>query len=223
LEICCYVFFFPVLERVERIQMNETSIRKTPTAQSPKETQIMNRSPFSLFHSCMTVATATVLLAAGLTARVHAKDNRAPAVPSDIAVPEGHKVHFHGYALGFQIYTWNGVSWGASVPDAILLDDDGNMVATHYAGPTWKSNSGSRVVGVVVPPRVTVDPDAIPWLLLAAVPANTEGPGIFANTTYIQRVNTSGGKAPARAGYFFGEVACVPYTAEYYFYRQAND
>jgi hypothetical protein len=67
-----------------------------------------------------------------------------------------------------------------------------------------------------------VDPDAIPWLLLAAVPASTEGPGIFADTTYIQRVNTSGGKAPSVTGNFVGQVARVPYTADYYFYRQSN-
>jgi hypothetical protein len=183
----------------------------------------MKSLPFSLFRSRITVVTTTVLLAAGLTAQVYAKDNRAPSVPTDIAVPEGHQVHFHGYALGVQIYTWNGTSWGASVPEAILLDDDGNIVACHYVGPTWESNSGSKVVGVVVPPRVTVDPDAIPWLLLAAVPASTEGPGIFANTTYIQRVNTSGGKAPSEAGDFVGEVVRVPYTADYYFYRQSNN
>jgi Protein of unknown function (DUF3455) len=170
----------------------------------------------------MMVATTTALFAAGLTAQVRANDNRAPSVPADIAVPEGHKVHFHGYALGVQIYTWNGTSWGASVPEAILLDDDGNIVASHYVGPTWESNSGSKVVGAVVPPRVTVDPDAIPWLLLAAVAESTEGPGIFANTTYIQRVNTSGGKAPSEAGVSVGQVARVPYTADYYFYRQSN-
>jgi hypothetical protein len=182
----------------------------------------MKSSPFSLIRSCMTVATTTVLLAAGLTAQVYAKDNRAPSVPMDIEVPEGNKVHFHGYAQGVQIYTWNGNSWGASVPEATLFDEDGNVVAIHYAGPTWESNSGSKVVGAVVPPRITVDPDAIPWLLLSAVPASTEGPGIFANTTYIQRVNTSGGKAPSAAGDFAGQVARVPYTADYYFYRQSN-
>jgi hypothetical protein len=53
-------------------------------------------------------------------------------------------------------------------------------------------------------------------------PESTEGPGIFANTTYIQRVNTSGGKAPSEAGVFVGQVARVPYTADYYFYRQSN-
>ena len=170
----------------------------------------------------MTVATTTVLLAAGLTAQLYAKDNRAPSVPTDIDVPEGHRVHFHGYAIGVQIYTWNGTSWGASVPEALLFDNDGEVVAIHYGGPTWESNSGSKVVGVVAAPRVTVDPDAIPWLLLAAVPASTEGPGIFASTTYIQRVNTSGGKAPSEVGDFVGQVARVSYTADYYFYRQSN-
>ena len=170
----------------------------------------------------MTVATTTVLLAAGLTAQVHAKDNRAPSVPLEIEAPEGHRVHFHAYAEGVQIYTWNGTSWGASVPEALLFDFDGNIVGIHYGGPTWESNSGSKVVGTVVAPRITVDPNAIPWLLLGAVPANTEGPGIFARTTYIQRVNTVGGKAPSEAGIVVGQVARVPYTADYFFYRQSN-
>jgi hypothetical protein len=44
-----------------------------------------------------------------------------------------------------QIYTWNGTSWGTAVPDATLFDDEGNVVAIHSAGPTWQSNSGSKV------------------------------------------------------------------------------
>jgi hypothetical protein len=50
-----------------------------------------------------------------------------------------------------------------------------------------------------------------------------EGPGVFAVTTFIQRVNTSGGKAPLTPGSFVGQVARVPYTADYFFYRQTND
>jgi len=72
------------------------------------------------------------------------------------------------------------------------------------------------VVGRVLE-RATPDPDAIPWLLLEAV--SSEGPGIFDGVTYIQRVDTVGGKAPADPGDFVGEMARVPYTAEYYFYR----
>jgi hypothetical protein len=141
-------------------------------------------------------------------------------VPSDIRAPEDTKVHFHGFAQGFQIYTWDGSSWGVAVPDAVLYDNDGNVVATHYIGPTWESNSGSKVVGAVIPPRVTVDPDAIPWLLLGAVQA--QGPGVFAHTTHIQRVNTVGGKAPLVPGTYVGQVAKMPYTADYFFYRAAH-
>ena len=50
----------------------------------------------------------------------------------------------------------------------------------------------------------------------------TEGPGVFANTTFIQRVNPTGGKAPSENGTFIGQVANVPYTADYFFYRKAN-
>jgi hypothetical protein len=48
-----------------------------------------------------------------------------------------------------------------------------------------------------------------------------DGVGMFSDVTYIQRVNTSGGKAPTYQGYD-GEEVSVPYTAEYYFYRKAR-
>ena len=84
------------------------------------------------------------------------------------------------------------------------IDADGKVVGHHYAfaGPTrpaWESESGSRVVGARSVPGVTVTPGAIPWLILSAVPDVTIGPGIFARTTYIQRVNTTGGLAPVAA------------------------
>jgi hypothetical protein len=70
--------------------------------------------------------------------------------------------------------------------------------------------AGSVVTGCIV------DPNAIHWLRLVAV--GSEGPGFFAKTTFIQRVNTTGGRAPAQAG-APDEVVGVPYTAEYVFYR----
>src|SRR6266542_2966030 len=135
-----------------------------------------------------TLGALALLLGGGLAALAGGKDNRAPEVPDDIAVPAGNKVHFHGFGVGVQIYTWNGSSWGTAVPEAALFDGEGNIVAIHFAGPTWQSNSGSKVVGALPPTAVTVDPDAIPWLLLSA--ASKQGPGIFADTTFIQRVNT---------------------------------
>ena len=148
-------------------------------------------------------------------------DNRAPEVPDSIVVPEGQRVHFHGYAEGFQIYTWDGLKWGPAVPDATLFDDDGNVVASHFKGPTWRSNSGSEVVGKS-PLFAEVDPDSIPWVRLTADELRTHGPGIFANTTFIHRVNTVGGKAPSVNGTVVGQVAKMPYTADYFFYRESN-
>ena len=91
------------------------------------------------------------------------------------------------------------------------------VVGVHYAGPTWESNSGSNVVGAVID-RCTPDPEAIPWLLLRAV--SSEGPGILREVTYIQRVFTVGGLAPADPGSLVGDEARAPYTAWYVFYQE---
>jgi len=40
--------------------------------------------------------------------------------------------------------------------------------------------------------------------------------------TFVQRVNTVGGKAPGTAGTTVGQVDNVPYTAEYYFYSATD-
>lgn len=170
--------------------------------------------------SMKAAAVLLVCAAAALAAQAQT-DNRAPAVPGEIAVESGNKVHFHALGIGVQIYTWNGSNWGSAVPDATLFEGQG-VVAIHFAGPSWQSNSGSKVVGALPPEgHFTVDTNSIPWLLLKAV--NPTGPGIFADTTFIQRVNTVGGLAPSTDGAFIGQVARVPYSADYFFYRKAND
>jgi Protein of unknown function (DUF3455) len=182
--------------------------------------------PFRL-HSLSVTLAALALLLLALVAPAGAdpgNDNRAPDLVGDcqiLRVPAGNKVAFHVYAEGVQIYRWNGTSWVFVAPDAVLFADAGEdgAVGIHYAGPTWQSNSGSKVVGTVLQ-RCTPDPGAIPWLLLKAV--SSEGPGIFHRVTYIQRVNTVGGLAPAEPGDFPGDVEKVPYTAEYFFYRAAH-
>ncbi|HEU4387970.1 MAG TPA: DUF3455 domain-containing protein [Blastocatellia bacterium] len=149
-------------------------------------------------------------------------DSRTPDLPSPVCdtiqVPSGNNVAFHVYARGVQIYTWNGTAWTFVAPMATLYASPNyhGQVGTHYAGPTWESNSGSKVVGSRVA-GCSPDPTAIPWLLLRAV--STQGPGIFGCVSFIQRVNTTGGLAPATPGSSVGETAEVPYTAEYYFYR----
>jgi hypothetical protein len=177
---------------------------------------------FRLHSLNVTLAALALLLHATVAPAVAdpGNDSRAPDLGDcqNLRVPAGNKVASHVYAEGVQIYRWDGMSWIFVAPEAVLFanaGDDG-VVGIHYAGPTWESVSGSRVVGMVLE-RCTPDPDAIPWLLLGA--ASTEGPGIFHRVTYLQRVNTVGGTAPTDPGDFPGEVARVPYTAEYFFYR----
>jgi len=145
--------------------------------------------------------------------------DRAPDVPDALQVAEGNKVAFHAFAVGVQIYQWTGSAWVFVAPEAVLIADVGGNgeVGIHYAGPTWESRSGSKVVGARVA-GASVDPTAIPWLLLRAV--SSEGPGIFHRVTYIQRVNTTGGLAPTTPGSAVGAQVGVPYTAEYLFYRE---
>ena len=166
------------------------------------------------------------LATVGTSAELQADDNRAPEVPSALEVAAGNKVAFHAYAIGVQIYTATPSPvdptqfvWTFKAPEAVLFDNDGNVVGLHYVGPTWESESGGAVSGARVAGTM-VDATAIPWLLLRAT--STEGPGIFARTTFIQRVNTTGGLAPSTAPSQAGQEARVPYTADYFFYRAAQ-
>jgi len=146
-----------------------------------------------------------------------------PAGCSSIQVEAGNKVSFHTYAIGVQIYRWNGSAWVFDAPAANLYADAGfnGKVGFHYGGPRWESNSGSVVQAARVQGTgCTPEASAIAWLLLKTVSA--EGPGIFNNVTFIQRVNTTGGLTPTEPGTTVGEEKRVPYTAEYYFYRRSE-
>ena len=178
------------------------------------------------------VALVVMLSVAGLSsvfvppARAVAHDN-TPDLPSPLCdslqVPVGNRVSRHAFAQGVQTYRWNGTTWGFVEPVATLFSDADyhEKVGSHYLGPTWESNSGSKVVAARVPGTgCTPDATAIPWLLLQTV--STDGNGPFSSITYIQRVNTKGGLAPTAPGSLIGTVAEVPYTAEYYFYRARN-
>jgi hypothetical protein len=149
-------------------------------------------------------------------------DSQAPVLPSPtcdyVQVPPGNEVAFHVYALGVQINRWDGDSWEFMRPEATLYanPDFRGKVGTHYRGPTWESNSGRNVVAKLMY-GCSPDSTAIDWLLLRKF--STEGPGIFGNVTFIQRVNTAGGLKPTEPGSSIGQEKGAPYTAEYYFYR----
>jgi hypothetical protein len=121
---------------------------------------------------------------------------------------------------GVQVYTCeqqdNNWQWKLKGPDAILFDEQGNAIGTHFTGPTWQLTDGSAVQGTLIAsqPQVTT----IPWLLLSA--KSTGGSGMLERVTFVRRTDTVGGRAP--------KVGCdaqhphaegrSPYTAKYSFY-----
>jgi hypothetical protein len=151
----------------------------------------------------------------------------AASIPVTLQVPAGNVAYLLGHATGVQIYTctMNGAAfaWSSSVPAATLFNDEGDQIATHYAGPTWQANDGSTVVGHKLQ-SVTVTADAIPWLLLSAA-STTVGPtggDTLSETTYIQRLYTRGGLTPPAGGCdadHVGVTVSVPYSAIYVFYQ----
>ena len=173
-----------------------------------------------------TAAVAVLItLINGALAQDENAETRPPELPaacSHLQVEEGNKVSFRVYAIGVQIYRWNGSDWTLFAPDAVLYADADyrGKVGTHYGGPTWESNSGSYVIASRVR-DCTPDPSSVAWLLLRA--STKEGPGIFGSTTFIQRVNTTGGVKPGYPGTFVGEEKRIPYTTEYYFYKSVAD
>jgi Protein of unknown function (DUF3455) len=166
-----------------------------------------------------------------------------PPVPPDIAVSNEHKAFLAGHAVGTQNYicvpSGSGFSWALFGPQATLFSDDDGQIITHFLSanpdeggiprPTWQhSRDTSAVWGraiVASTDPLFVAPDAIPWLLVqeAGTREGPDGGDRLAGVTYIQRVNTTGGKAPttgcAQASNV-GATALVPYTADYIFYRK---
>jgi hypothetical protein len=165
-------------------------------------------------------ALAAVAVSGALANAAHAGPT-PPTVPADIQVEAGNKVFALGHATGVQIYACNGTAWTFVAPRANLFDDHGRFRISHFAGPTWQHLDGSSVVGELVNPAPVEG--AIPWLLLSA---KSTSRGAFGNrlakTTYIQRINTRGGLAPAAEtcnAATAGTQAEVPYTADYFFWR----
>lgn len=174
----------------------------------------------ALASACATDAPVATRVSRGATAVADITDgNRLPDLTAcpQLAAPAGSTLLLHAFGIGVQIYHWNGTSWGAATPSATIYAAAGGQgaIASHFAGPTWRSNSGGSVVGTVAN-RCTPDASSIAWLALTGV---ANGPGIFANVNFIQRLNTVGGNAPSTPGGVIGQEARIPYTADYLFYQ----
>jgi len=156
-------------------------------------------------------------------------------LPSNLEVPGGAKLILRVYARGVQIYTCVQVptdtaryAWVFVEPRASLYSKDNYRQQTgkHYYStdnyPVWESTDGSKVVGAKLQQAAAPDSADIPWILLKAT--STEGFGPLRSTTFIQRVNTKGGKAPSTGAdrIHKGQFIRVAYTAEYVFYGNAQ-
>jgi hypothetical protein len=147
---------------------------------------------------------------------------RPPApLPPDAPTPgAGHRIQsVYAVTAGTQTYTCGADgTWGtASVPEARLTSSLRPGRIHHYAGPRWTSErDGSTVVGAV-DQRVSKD-GTIPWLLLHVSAHENSAPGKeLDRVSFISRINTSGGTAPAGACTAGTKVA-VPYRADYVFW-----
>ena len=166
-----------------------------------------------------------------------------PAVPADLAVSSSERAFLIAHAVGTQNYSClpaaaGGYSYVLFGPQATLFDEDGGQVITHFLSanpdegglprPTWQHSRDTSSVWAALAASSTdpayVAPNSLPWFLLRPVGAEygPEYGGRLVRTSAIQRVNTSGGLAPATgcaAATDVGRKALVPYTADYVFYR----
>ena len=169
-----------------------------------------------------------------------------PPMPAELEVPAGHSLFLHARAIGTQNYVCvpNGsaFTWKQFAPEATLFltisGEPQMQVTTHFLSanprengtprPTWQSSfDTSRVWARAIATSTDanyVAPGAIPWLKLqtAGVEEGPTGGTFLAQTSFIQRLNTSGGIAPATGcaqASQIGSIALVPYSTDYFFYR----
>ena len=148
-----------------------------------------------------------------------------PVVPAAIAVPAGNKLAMRAIGAGDLTYECKvkaadatAFEWVFTGPNAVLSDVNQKAIGKYYGGPTWESTDGSKVTGK----QLAVSPSPagnIPMQLVQANPAT--GSGAMTGITYIQRVNTVGGVAPALPcdATKAGSKHLVKYQADYVFYK----
>jgi hypothetical protein len=146
----------------------------------------------------------------------------AQAAPAEIDAPNGAKLLLAAAAEGVQIYTCEsgaqGFAWVFKAPEAALFDGDGRQIISHFAGPSWKAEDSTTLVGEVMAKADAPKPGAIQWLLLRV--KSREGSGPLAKAGFIRRIDTAGGTPPAAgcdAGHA-GQAARMRYSAVYEFY-----
>ena len=164
-----------------------------------------------------------------------------PIVPPGLEVDPPNQAFLVGHAFGTQNYECQPVDllgrvgWTLFTPQATLFNDQSAQLITHFNSTnpveapvvraTWQDSVDTSVVWARAVATATVDPDAIPWVKLVKVGTRVGPTGgtTLSNTTFVQRVNTRGGLAPSTGCEQLPDVgkrAFVPYTADYFFYKQ---
>jgi protein-S-isoprenylcysteine O-methyltransferase Ste14 len=190
-------------------------------------------------------------LAMAATASAQLGTLKVPPMPDNLALPAGHMPYMKTSATGTQNYIClpgaNGPAWTFQGPQATVYlvfpwfgKEVRQQVMTHFlsanpaeegrARPAWHhSGDSSTVWGKATADSVDptyVKPNSIAWLRveIAGSERGPMGGSAITETTYIHRLNTSGGIKPTTGcdESAYGRIAFVPYTTDYYFYRRAN-
>jgi hypothetical protein len=164
---------------------------------------------------------ATALIAAALSVRsLPAQQTASPVDP-----PAGARTMLQAKGDGDQIYVCFGAigtfKWTLKAPDAKLLDASGQVIGSHFAGPTWKLLDGSQVQGELMASRPAPEADSVAWLLLRAKAGTATGK--LAGVAFIGRTETHGGVAPqsgCQTSTDAAKTVRVHYTATYTFYAE---
>lgn len=146
------------------------------------------------------------------------------ALPEAVRVPAGQTLKMLTTGVGEITYECREKKdmagqheWVFVAPVATLYGADKSTVGKYYGGPTWEAADGSKVSGkqLAVAPA---GPGNIPLQLVKTDPAM--GAGAMQGLSYIQRLNTRGGVAPAMTcdAAAKGQRQQVKYAADYAFY-----
>ena len=199
------------------------------------------------------VAAIALIVTTGVRA-AHAENITVPDVPDLLNVDEGNEVFLVGHGVGTQNYVCttsatsvSGFAFSLFTPEATLFNDEGKQLVTHFFSPnsdptvkppeagtirvTWEDSRDSSRVWAMLLQQSTdekfVQKGAVAWLKLqtVGVDAGTTGSGRLTKVTFIQRLDTEGGLAPASGCSTFedlGRRAFVPYSADYFFYKESH-
>ena len=185
----------------------------------------MTRKSLSMALATTAVASTLAACSSAPMAPMAAMYNQS-ALPDAVKGPAGNKVALETVGVGQITYECRDkkdaagqYEWVFVGPDAALNDRSGKRIGKYFGPPaTWESMDGSKLTAT----QVAVAPAGagnIPSQLVKANPAM--GAGAMTGVTYIQRVATKGGVAPAMAcdAGSKGKKEIVNYQADYIFYK----